>query len=386
MNRHIKTLAILAGIFFSRSSYAIIPTADIPGTIQAATEVSNTINNVKESITQVTQYQKTMAAIGTAKKSVSEFISNQKEKLQEKLDKIEEYKKKAEEYKAMALSYKEEAEERVAYYKGLAEDTIDTAKEYKAMAEEGIETVKDVSNTVVDTVENADEIAAGVSSNIENQVNGAVDSAQSDFAIDGDLLGTGNNAQEATPTPTRSTFQSSFLTPHRIKTSYPLAFASILEIDALKGGSTPDKVLIVPDSISVYCDLNYEEAAEEGKFDECLTEINQKLNSEVSDGADMQEKSTVRTDFMNGYIEYVTASFLEAFAIYNESLTFKNNMVDPVTTSNMETVDSAWAYAKEMNRIIGTRYNSLRRLWARQLGIQSYNSYIYADLPQEEEE
>ncbi len=385
MNKHIKTLAILACIIYSHSSYAVIPTADIPGTIQAATEVSNTINNVKESIAQVTQYQKTMAAIGTAKKSVSEFISNQKEKLQKKLGKIAEYKKKAEEYKAIALSYKEEAEERVAYYKGLAEDTIETAKEYKAMAEEGIETVKDVSNTVVDTVENADEIVSGVSSNIENQVNGAVDSMQSNFAVDDDLLGTGNNAQEATPSPTRTGFQSSFLTPQSIKTSYPLAFASILKIDAFKGGTTPDKVLIVPDSISAYCNLNYENATEEGEFDKCLTQINQKLNTEVADEVDRQEKSTLQTDLMNSYVEYVTASFLEAFAIYNESLTFKNNMVDPVTTSNMETVDAVWSYTKEMNRIIGTRYNALRRLWARQLGVKSYNSYLYADLSPENE-
>ena len=207
-------------------------------------------------------------------------------------------------------------------------------------------------------------------------------------AIQNDTVSPENKVEIKAPqqiTPTRATFKSSFLTPHVIRNSYPLAFASILEIDALKGGSTPDKVLIVPDAISVHCDLNYEDATEEGKFDECLTSINQKLNSEVSDAADMQEKSTVQTDFINGYVEYVTASFLEAFAIYNESLTFKNNMVDPVTTSNMETVDSAWAYAKEMNRIIGTRYNTLRRLWARQLGIKSYNSYIYADLSQEDE-
>ena len=385
MNSYLKKLVLLLSLIYPQVSSAIVPTADVPGTIQAATEVGNTINNVKESATQVSQYQKTMAAIGTAKKSVSEFISNQKEKLQKKLEKIEEYKKKAEEYKAKALSYKAEAEERVAYYKEKAESAVETAKEYKEKAENAVETAKeyketaeDMYSTVKDTVENADEIVGGVTDSVENKVNNATSSVTEDLIDSG--------IQEAIPSPTRSSFQTSLLEPVNIKNSYALAFASLSLGDSiLKGGSTPDKVLIVPDSISLYCDINYEDAAEEGEFNDCLTKISQKINSEVEDGADKQEKDTVRQDFMNGYVEYVTAAYLEAFNIYNDSLTFKNNMVDPITTSNMETVDVAWSYAKEMNRIIGTRYNALRRLWSRQLGVKAYSAYLYAEIPSEED-
>ena len=86
-------LVTLGIVLFSMPSFAFVPTFDIPGTFQAATEVQNTVNNVKESVTQVKQYQKTLSAIGTYKKSVTEFITNQKEKLQEKIEKIENYKK-----------------------------------------------------------------------------------------------------------------------------------------------------------------------------------------------------------------------------------------------------------------------------------------------------
>ncbi|MFR8205209.1 MAG: hypothetical protein ACLU99_01905 [Alphaproteobacteria bacterium] len=42
---------------------------------------------------------KTSAAIGDAKKSVSEYVIKNKEKAEEKLKKLNEYKKQAEEYK-----------------------------------------------------------------------------------------------------------------------------------------------------------------------------------------------------------------------------------------------------------------------------------------------
>ena len=48
-------MLLLGMLLVPAVSRAQIPTADIPGTIQAATEVGNTLNNVKESITQVKQ-------------------------------------------------------------------------------------------------------------------------------------------------------------------------------------------------------------------------------------------------------------------------------------------------------------------------------------------
>lgn len=567
-----RLLMILLGILLVPAySNAIVPTADVPGTTQAATEVGNTANNVQESATQVSQYQKTMAAMGTAKKSVSDYITKQKEKLQKKMEKLQKYKEQVEEYKAKAEAYKAEAEAKIAEakeYKAQIEDGIEQAKEYKAQAEDAIDTAK-----------NAGAIAKGMASAATDKVSGVVDSAKakagiennsntdneasadvadepasvktasqanivdtpvvaptrrpiatsepavssgslsSGAAVSGAVSGslavsggspaalvnndtgslsavstaggmvdslTGQSAEVVAPAldaapvvaklsaaeaeakaagnledagkllkkaeeyeakaaeaeekydektakyetraaqkikkeidktnaalkketgqtmeeydtmknlqefkekvavpqtsrPTRASFKTSF-GYGKIHTSYPLAFASL---GSMKSGTTEDGVLIVPESLSMYCKLDYEKAAEKGAMDKCLKQVNAIARSEITDDISKKDIDDAYKDLHNGLVEYLTAAYFEAMDVYNESLTFKNKKVDPVLTAEAPDVQSAWIYAKEMNQILGTRINALNKLWSRSLGVKTYLSYTSEGLRASEDE
>lgn len=544
-------MILLGALLLPATGQAIVPTADVPGTTQAATEVGNTANNVQESATQVSQYQKTMAAMGTAKKSVSDYVTKQKEKLQEKMEKIKKYKEKVEEYKAKAEAYKAEAQayvDKAKEYKSQVEDGIEQAKEYKAQAEDAIDTAK-----------NAGSIAKGMAAGVTDKVSGAVDSAkakagissgdsgaiadsasengpvevatgqpsaekavnlvdtpaatptrraigstasvnavatsantsvsagampeaalspaasnplqsaamsqavdtvaeadgsvlsakaqavaapslsegaatetapQSDSKLHSESLVTTDNltaieneatigdkisvkqsaaelkavapavkslnaqpatslqpvgetaAEPKTSRPTRAIFKSSsgYGTIH---TTYELGFASLTS--SMKSGTTEDNMLIVPESLGLYCNLDYASAAEKGAMDACLKKINT-IRYSTQDEATATEISNARKDIQNGYVEYLAAAYFEAMDIYNESLTFKNKVVDPVITSETPDVRAAWIYAKEMNQIVGTRINALNKLWSRSLGVKTFGAYATEGFRDSEDE
>lgn len=513
-------ILLLGAVLVPSSGYAIIPTADIPGTIQAMTEVGHTINNVKETATQVSQYQKTMAAIGTAVKSVSEYIANQKEKLEEKLQKLAEYKEQLEEYKAKAEAYKAAAEEKlnqVQEYKEQAQSAIDSAKETASSLKDNAQAALDnakaqatgawdnaksqvtgfvdnTKSTLTDAVDQAKAKAGLSSTGVAEDTSGMTDSLESpsissggeagslvdlpvdepsrqpivtaseallseetpastsqisfskeqanpsndaDVAQSNRQLQSADDSSDLNPTdtevktntaalrsaikpqattattelngvsrsstsnslklpsqenispavqvPTRSSFKSSGV--YRIRQSYPLSFASFsLDIANTKGGTTPNKVLVVPESLSLYCGLDYEKAAEEDEFDKCMKEVSAISESPITEEYDEEDIANAERDIYNGLAEYIAAAYLEAFNIYNDSITFKTNMIDPVTTAEMDTVEKAWSYSKEMNRILGTRYNTLNRLWARSLGVQMYKTYAMEKFKEDEEE
>lgn len=553
---------------------AQIPTLDIPGTIQAATEVGNTLNNVKESITQVEQYQKTMSAIGTAKKTVTEFITNQKEKLQEKMEKIQEYKERVEEYKVKAEAYKAEIEDRVNQakekidevkdtvdeardkinevkdqaesIKGQVSDVIDAAKSKVASAKEQMdeacadpeseactqateaytelenaqaemedacsdpesEACKQVTEaynqavTALDAKEQAKnsavasaqaiatagtaaeivdtpvaqpsrQLIAGIVSSTAETTSGieataasaqagtaataqkvqsaaqAVEAAGSTKAVSSAAVGsaavktdaavatttspakatavtaiparTGTaaavktvspqtmplkaateavsaagqsvkqdantavesivptkslNAAPAVQRPTRATFKTSF-GYGRIRQVYPLAFASLsLDIGESQGGVTANNVLVVPEAVSLECDnLNFEDAAEDGNMDKCLRQLNDKALSKVSDETSKTEIVDAEKALNNGLAEYMAAAYFEAMNIYNESITFKNNVIDPAITAEVPDVQTAWKYSLDVSTSMGTRINALSRMWARSLTMKTYKLY-----------
>ena len=553
---------------------AQIPTLDIPGTIQDATEVGNTLNNVKESITQVEQYQKTMSAIGTAKKTVTEFITNQKEKLQEKMEKIQEYKERVEEYKAKAEAYKAEIEDRVNQakekidevkdtvdeardkinevkdqaesIKGQVSDVIDAAKSKVASAKEQMdeacadpeseactqateaytelenaqaemedacsdpesEACKQVTEaynqavTALDAKEQAKnsavasaqaiatagtaaeivdtpvaqpsrQLIAGIVSSTAETTSGieataasaqagtaataqkvqsaaqTVEAAGSTKAVSSAAVGsaavktdaavatttspakatavtaiparTGTaaavktvspqtmtlkaateavsaagqsvkqdantavesivptkslNAAPAVQRPTRATFKTSF-GYGRIRQVYPLAFASLsLDIGESQGGVTANNVLVVPEAVSLECDnLNFEDAAEDGNMDKCLRQLNDKALSKVSDETSKTEIVDAEKALNNGLAEYMAAAYFEAMNIYNESITFKNNVIDPAITAEVPDVQTAWKYSLDVSTSMGTRINALSRMWARSLTMKTYKLY-----------
>ena len=545
-----RFLMLLLGMLLVPAiSRAQIPTADIPGTIQAATEVGNTLNNVKESITQVEQYQKTMSAIGTAKKTVSEFIANQKEKLQEKMEKIQEYKERVEEYKAKAEAYKAEIEDRVNQAKEKIDEAKDKVNEVKEQAEDiknqvtsTIDGAKDKLNEVKDQAESikgevtsaisaAKDKVAGAKEQMDeacadpeseackqateayNQAvtaldakeqteNSAVASAQAaaaagmaaeivdtpvtqpsrqpiagtvaaiaekakmtsaatdvsetsaqtaasstaqheavsaaEAAVAADMASKADSAAEKTtatsaisavkaaltqaaesaaktkdvsavsqdvsaseqavkqdantaveavsPTaplkaapavqrPTRATFKTSsgYGFAHQ---TFPLAFASLsLDIGESQGGVTANNVLVVPESISLECNLNFEDAAEDGQMDACLRSINTKALSRVSEDVSKVEIEDAEKALTNGLAEYMAAAYFEAMNIYNESITFKNNVIDPAITAEVPDVQTAWKYALDVSTSMGTRINDLSRLWSRSLATEAYRMY-----------
>lgn len=178
--------------------------------------------------------------------------------------------------------------------------------------------------------------------------------------------------------PTRKSFKTSII----MRSSETLAFADI----SMDGGTTPDDILIVPEEITLsdQCEgISYKTAAE-GAMDTCLKKINGTRSSKVADENDegntentaSKESIDDATQMMqNGLAEYASAGFFEALNIYNESFNFKNDQVDPVVNRSIGSVDEAWVNVKEMQKIVGTRFNNLRKLWARSLGTQVFEVY-----------
>ena len=121
--------------------YALAITNDIKSGVA---NVKNWMNDIKETkiVKDTIDFtQKTGAAIGDAKKSLTEFVTSSKEKIEAQIKKVNEYKEKVEEYKKEYEEYKKEYEE----YKAEFEKTVDDVKD-------GIEEAKD---TVTDGVQQA---------------------------------------------------------------------------------------------------------------------------------------------------------------------------------------------------------------------------------------
>jgi len=178
--------------------------------------------------------------------------------------------------------------------------------------------------------------------------------------------------------PTRKSFKTSAI----MRSSETLVFADI----SMDGGTTPDDTLVVPEEITLsdQCEgISYKTAAE-GAMDTCLKKINDTIFSKVADENDESDTENTASKesiddavqmMQNGLAEYASAGFFEALNIYNESFNFKNDQVDPVVNRSIGSVDEAWVNVKEMQKIVGTRFNNLRKLWARSLGTQVFEVY-----------
>ena len=166
----------------------------------------------------------------------------------------------------------------------------------------------------------------------------------------------------------------------------PLSFASLSSGD--KTNETPEKIMVLPKYLSMYCDLNYEDASKDENMDKCLKKISAISISSVSEDVTKAEITDAVKDFHNGYVEYLAAAFFEAFEIYNDSLTFKSNEIDPFMTTKTSDIDASWTLAKEMHAVLGSRINKLRQLWARTTGMEMYSTYMdekFVDREEDEE-
>lgn len=136
-------LLIIASLFCG-SANAQVPVTD---TANTKSTIKNWFTNLKESkvvVSTMNTAKRTSAAIGTAKKTVSEYVVENKKKIEEKVAKVKEYKEKAEKYKKDYDKYKAQLDEGIA-----------KAKEMKEKAEEGIQTAKDAAAAAKDMADAA---------------------------------------------------------------------------------------------------------------------------------------------------------------------------------------------------------------------------------------
>lgn len=168
---------VAAAVWAPSVQSAGIPVADAPS---AANTTKDFLQRIKESkfvMDTVKMANKTSAAIGDAKKSVSEYVVKNKEKIEKKLEKVKEYKEQAEEYKKQYDEYKAQLDEGVA-----------KAKEMKEQAEAGIEQAKD-------TVETAQQAAGAVKDVAQSKIDGAAGKAGIDLG--GSSSGAGSSSSDS---------------------------------------------------------------------------------------------------------------------------------------------------------------------------------------------
>ena len=180
------------------------------------------------------------------------------------------------------------------------------------------------------------------------------------------------NIKKETSKPKRAKFKSSF-GYGKIQNKHQLLFASVE--GGAETGETSDGMLIVPESISMYCNLNYKTAIEDKNMEDCLRNINTISTSEVIEDNSREKIDDVTKDFLNGYIELLASSYFEALETYNDGLTFKNNKLDPVITTLTSDVDGSWRIVKEMHLVLGERVNNLRKLWSRATSVKMYEKF-----------
>lgn len=152
------TLLIVSMVSF-RCAQAQVPVTDTPGIKQ---NIKNTMQSIKESKTvtdAVAFAKKTSTAIGDAKKSVTEYVIKNKEKVEKKLEKAREYKERAEKYKKEYDDYKKLYEEKKAEIESV-----------KAQVEDGVATAKGAA-------EAAKGMAGGVQDMAQSKIDGVKDKA-----------------------------------------------------------------------------------------------------------------------------------------------------------------------------------------------------------------
>ena len=151
-----------------------------------------------------------------------------------------------------------------------------------------------------------------------------------------------------------------------------------MALDTL-GYETIDGTLVVPSPMYLFCkNFNYEQATKPEEFVKCMQKAVNVAGREnaIDDTKAQKESQDIGRDIYNGYVEYITAAYFEAMNIYNESLTFKNDQIDPILNSETADVDASWRIAKEMHMILGTRLNILNKLWSRELGVATYSAFM----------
>ncbi len=158
---------IAATVWASSVQAAGIPVADAPSAVNTTKDFLQRVKESKFVMDTVNMTNKASAAIGDAKKSVSEYVVKNKEKIEKKLEKVKEYKEQAEEYKKQYDEYKAWVDEKAAKakeFKEQAEAGIEMAKDTAKTAQQAAGAVKDVAQSKIDSVASKAGIDLGGSS------------------------------------------------------------------------------------------------------------------------------------------------------------------------------------------------------------------------------
>ncbi len=128
-------IAFLSAFLCSSVAFAQIPVVDPASASFGIKDIIADLQQQKSVVDNVMANNKTLSAIGDAKKSVSEFAKDKMEKLEKAKKQYEEYKKRVEDVKAQAEAYKELAESKVAEAQALKDSTMDKINEAQSLAQ-----------------------------------------------------------------------------------------------------------------------------------------------------------------------------------------------------------------------------------------------------------
>ncbi len=165
-------------------SQALAITNDIKSGINNVKNWFNDLKDLKIVQDTISFAQKTSAAIGEAKESISEYGGDIAAEIAEKKKMYEDYKAQVDEYREEYEEYKREYEE----YKKMAEDGIQQAKDLKEQATETVGAAKEIASAAGDIASskiNSVKEKAGLGSSSEGGSNGlSVSGADSESAVE----------------------------------------------------------------------------------------------------------------------------------------------------------------------------------------------------------
>lgn len=438
-------IVFLTGLFVFAVSGEALAQAVVSDTQSTGKTVKQWFTEVKESKTVVgtmDTVKKTSSAIGTAKKSVSEYVLKNKQKIEAKIAKVKEYKEKAEKYKAEYDKYKKQLDENIAKAKELkeqAEAGIETAQDTVSAAREAAGGAMDAAGAAVDAAkdkaglgEEEKAVETVSPSTSENENTAAAETAVSEIVPESSrkafgtpgtavvspkvtettvapALKTGDetvSAVDARPTVVKSTaapaadavMQKAVTVPQvvpaektRLRKAFTtsslhrgetLAFAKTEMLNLPDGGTDSNGTVIIPQSLAMFCGLSANDALSPGVLDECLLKLNKERQS-----AQLFSGSDAPKIFNRALAQYVAAGIAEAYKARQDAESFEENFIDAVDFASEPTAQDVYDNIVELNKAVDMEMNGLLKIFSTQLAAQAlYNYHGYTFVPEENTE
>lgn len=333
-------------------SHALAITNDIKSGI---TNVKNWFNDLKDlKVVQdtISFAQKTSAAIGDAKESISEYAGDVAKEIAEKKKMYDDYKAQVDEYKEEYEEYKKEYEE----YKKMAEDGVQQAKDMKDQATGAIDAAKgmasaasDIAGSKIDGIK--DKTGIGSSSNGSgNSTQNIANAAGAVGGTAGAASGAGavaagaaagaaiNTAAETTPTSSRTPFTGVEPAVQPVKIN-----SQPVETIAQPNGSTGERISSENLSANVkninnLSDANVVQAVVENNSvvsKEASATKTGSANGAVSVGA--ASAAAIKSNLKAQALQQVEADSVQAVSTVNTStVKTKATIVNPNTTRSIQ--------------------------------------------------